>query len=875
MQARRGCFCLSKARPGYVQGESDDASQTGSTERSRDGSTGDSEDALRAELRALKPSALRRRAAELGISEEARDAADDAEDVAAALTQLILSASPQVVEAELERERALRRELEQLRVMALRERAVAEGVPEDAVEDAMEAEDTKGALIGLMLEVASSRAPEDRLLSTLRAGEQAAADAIGDVLEHAMDVLEQLCASSARQSRKPVRRALESVEVLSDSIDADWCAGASNCGPDELGELARLLHSVKSLVAEAVSASEAVSTVSGLLERLEHCGEAVSQSVALLQSCGSTRDTAASTSAVRALHVLWRLPQARLDTVSDNEIRALPVVSNYAEETSTMDERESAHMAMFTLFCRNGFACRPLDFVEDSCARCVNAIPTLGQSEAELRLCGAACALHFMLVWECALKACHAEHAAMAKWLAPSFAKLLKTGRDAVLDLKNFAQRVAKATESDSTGESLNWGIQTAAYYALHQRVDLSETFGSTVCSVLDAAVEASQLEFAALVGRLGSSAAWWTDTSDAPDVASAHMAMYHMVSSLVWTVPVKQLFEQEWWPAMLEDAISIAIINQTAKLTERETCGSVPIYLSYGKLEIAAYDDSQQAFLLKHSALAGALDYGCANDFFVMGMNISVASAAAGAAVALIGRNELGATLSPGAVRSVVGYFAGHFDPTPGNYRAAYGAKKVAANAKRVVTMLLSDANKKLVLQERGGRELIDSLLSGLLLDTTDIRQKQDQADLLQTTCAEALLSLALYDAGAAALKGHGRALECLRTLSNSGLSKEAQLSADAALFQLERDDRQISNMQTADSVLTNRPHIMVSYNWDHQDVIMRVVGSLQSLGYLVWVDLEQMQGSTVDTMALAVEGSAVVLIGVSRAYKESSNCR
>ena len=66
-----------------------------------------------------------------------------------------------------------------------------------------------------------------------------------------------------------------------------------------------------------------------------------------------------------------------------------------------------------------------------------------------------------------------------------------------------------------------------------------------------------------------------------------------------------------------------------------------------------------------------------------------------------------------------------------------------------------------------------------------------------------------------------------------------------------------------------------MMSYNWDHQEVILRVVGSLQSRGYLVWIDTEQMKGSTVDTMALAVEGSAVVLIGVSRAYKESSNCR
>eukprot|EP01047_Picozoa_sp_COSAG01_P130934 COSAG01_NODE_60573_length_294_cov_0.656410_1_plen_54_part_01 len=45
--------------------------------------------------------------------------------------------------------------------------------------------------------------------------------------------------------------------------------------------------------------------------------------------------------------------------------------------------------------------------------------------------------------------------------------------------------------------------------------------------------------------------------------------------------------------------------------------------------------------------------------------------------------------------------------------------------------------------------------------------------------------------------------------------------------------------------------PHVMASYNWDHQDVILRVVASLQGRGYLVWVDTEQMKGATVDTMA------------------------
>ena len=104
------------------------------------------------------------------------------------------------------------------------------------------------------------------------------------------------------------------------------------------------------------------------------------------------------------------------------------------------------------------------------------------------------------------------------------------------------------------------------------------------------------------------------------------------------------------------------------------------------------------------------------------------------------------------------------------------------------------------------------------------------------------------------------------------------------AALFELDAERRAKAATETAGGVGSTDlscgdektpPHVMASYNWDHQEVILRVVTSLQERGYLVWVDTEQMKGATVDTMALAVEGSAVVMIGVSRAYKESSNCR
>ena len=66
-----------------------------------------------------------------------------------------------------------------------------------------------------------------------------------------------------------------------------------------------------------------------------------------------------------------------------------------------------------------------------------------------------------------------------------------------------------------------------------------------------------------------------------------------------------------------------------------------------------------------------------------------------------------------------------------------------------------------------------------------------------------------------------------------------------------------------------------MISYQWDSQEVLIEVKNRLQASGYRVWMDLEQMRGSTLEAMAKAVENSSVVLVCVSERYKESPNCR
>ena len=132
---------------------------------------------------------------------------------------------------------ALRAELASLRMQVLQKRAVAEGVDADAVEDALDEDNPKAALIGLIVVVTQSRGPHDLLLSCLTGGGEAAADAIDGVLESAMSLAEQLSAASPRKARKSVRDVLESLERLCDMVDDAWCDGMAQCSADELSAL--------------------------------------------------------------------------------------------------------------------------------------------------------------------------------------------------------------------------------------------------------------------------------------------------------------------------------------------------------------------------------------------------------------------------------------------------------------------------------------------------------------------------------------------------------------------------------------------------------------------------------------------------------------
>ena len=79
------------------------------------------------------------------------------------------------------------------------------------------------------------------------------------------------------------------------------------------------------------------------------------------------------------------------------------------------------------------------------------------------------------------------------------------------------------------------------------------------------------------------------------------------------------------------------------------------------------------------------------------------------------------------------------------------------------------------------------------------------------------------------------------------------------------------------APSSTTRKPtHLMISYcQRASRNHVADLVRRFDLLEMPVWVDYRDMGGNVDDSMAIAVEGAAVVLVFVSRAYKESVACR
>ena len=170
---------------------------------------------------------------------------------------------------------------------------------------------------------------------------------------------------------------------------------------------------------------------------------------------------------------------------------------------------------------------------------------------------------------------------------------------------------------------------------------------------------------------------------------------------------------------------------------------------------------------------------------------------------------------------------------------------------------LAINDDNKKIL----GQIGVIPVLISVI---------KTSKEDEEKASATRALWMLAFDDNNKEKIGQEEGAMDILHQLQDSE-NPEVQKAAAGALWELEGKIAR----QSSGRIASTRNHVMISYQWDSQEVLVEVKNGLQERGYRVWMDLEQMGGSTLETMAKAVENSSVVLICLSERYKESPNCR
>ncbi|XP_074655014.1 uncharacterized protein LOC141908741 [Tubulanus polymorphus] len=69
---------------------------------------------------------------------------------------------------------------------------------------------------------------------------------------------------------------------------------------------------------------------------------------------------------------------------------------------------------------------------------------------------------------------------------------------------------------------------------------------------------------------------------------------------------------------------------------------------------------------------------------------------------------------------------------------------------------------------------------------------------------------------------------------------------------------------------------HVMLSYQWDRQELVKRVFKGLKVRGINVWMDIEGgMSGDINESMAKGVDGAACVCCFMTNKYQDSKNCK
>ena len=165
--------------------------------------------------------------------------------------------------------------------------------------------------------------------------------------------------------------------------------------------------------------------------------------------------------------------------------------------------------------------------------------------------------------------------------------------------------------------------------------------------------------------------------------------------------------------------------------------------------------------------------------------LGVSVSAYAAGAAVALVGKQEGGRTLSREAVFAVLKRLHEYF--TDGSIWARTPVKSVMASFQRIVTLSISDANKKHMIEFEPSSTYCLSVCCWTRATADTVRRARCAAG---GECWRDTGAVAVWARVCALLRSHGEVISSLHRLMEVGTKVSKERGA-AALFELDEETR------------------------------------------------------------------------------------
>eukprot|EP00058_Branchiostoma_floridae_P015677 XP_002601165.1 hypothetical protein BRAFLDRAFT_75614 [Branchiostoma floridae] len=231
-----------------------------------------------------------------------------------------------------------------------------------------------------------------------------------------------------------------------------------------------------------------------------------------------------------------------------------------------------------------------------------------------------------------------------------------------------------------------------------------------------------------------------------------------------------------------------------------------------------------------------------------------------------VVDEENLGIMADPSVISFIIEIFTGAVDDESKSH-LGYSATELAMGVERLAVNDTPDDNNKLTLVAEG-------ILPPLIILMTEGDEEE------QLYSIRAISQLAFHSDNKEKILN----LKVIPKLLEFAQSVDADtaVAAKGTLWELQGVNARKQKVEEPGAGKTDETktdsragHVMLSYQWDNQEVVKKIKAALEAAGYKVWMDIDQMGGSTLEAMAGAVEGAAVVLVCMSRKYKESANCR